>query len=136
MLRKAGLCMAFSLLCVCAYAQEGYIRIDVPKDKQAVGDLADVEGKVSDPKAKVWVIVRPKGSREFYVQPEVVVGRSGGWSCMAYIGRRGQDFLKQFQIRAVANPEVDLSEGKVLSSWPPAELSSEVITVVKSEQAG
>ncbi len=135
MLRKAGLWMVFSLLCVSAYAQEGYIRINLPRDGQAVGNLADVEGRVSDPEAGVWVIVRPKGTLEFWVQRKAQVGKRGNWSTIAHIGRRGEDFGKKFQIRAVANPGVALRKGKVLASWPPAELSSETITVVKAERA-
>jgi len=134
MLRSVGLWMGFCLLCVpVAHAQEANIRIEEPKDDQTVGDLPDIEGRVSSPRADVWVIVRPKGTVEFWVQPQAQVGRNGEWWTIAYIGRRGEDFGKKFQVRAVANPTVELRRGQILSSWPRAESSSEVITVVKTE---
>jgi hypothetical protein len=132
--------IVFSLLCVSvAYAQRDgereYVRIENPKDGQAVGDVADIEGKVSDPNAKVWVIVRPQGTTQYWVQPPAEVEENGKWFSIAHIGRLDQDFGKKFQIRAVANPRVELHEGKVFSSWPSAALSSNIVTVVKTRQA-
>ena len=108
--------VAFVLIASVAYGQERYVRIEKPRDGQTVEGLPDVEGKVSDPKAKVILVVcrwdegvpgpatrRCEQRREILLQrPHWTDGR----------GRRDA-----FQIRAVANPRRELREGQVLSAW-------------------
>ena len=124
--------VAFVLIASVAYGQERYVRIEKPRDGQTVEGLPDVEGKVSDPKAKVILVVRPVGTKEYWVQPPVDVNNDGKFSSSVHIGRTEEDYGTRFQIRAVANPRRELREGQVLSAWPAAELSSEIVTVVKA----
>ncbi len=91
-----------------------------------------VEGIVSDPKSKVWVIIHPVGLRSFWVQPPVSVNRDGSWRVKVYIGRAGQiDIGKEFEIMAVSRPKQQLNEGRILSEWPDVGWRSEIVTVVR-----
>lgn len=113
-------------------APTGHIQITLPMDKSQVPPRAYVEGTVSDPRAKVWVIVHPMDVSAYWVQPSITVGKEGRWKVGAYFGRSGNiDVGKQFEIMAVANPKVILKEGDVLSGWPESEWSSEVVEVMR-----
>lgn len=91
-----------------------------------------VEGRVSDPKLEVWVIVHPVGLSSYWVQPPVSVRRDGRWRVSVYIGRAGDiDVGKRFEIMAIADPKQKLTEGRVFSEWPKAKWRSDVVTVVR-----
>lgn len=111
-----------------------FIRITSPKADQSVDTLAEVTGEVSIADAEVWLVVRPPGLAEYWVQPQAAVGRSKKFEGLANIGRPNQDYGKKFEIRAVANPKVELRVGDVLKTWPPAEASSEIVRVIKAKQ--
>lgn len=134
MLRKAILSVAFIVLIVSvAYAQQerGFVRIDEPKDGARVPWRPCVEGKVSDAKADVWVLVHPTRTSDYWVQPEVGVNKDRTWGATVYLGRAQRDAGQRFEIRAVANPRVNLSEGDVLGAWPRAQWRSDIITVIR-----
>lgn len=108
------------------------IHITEPKDEDLVPQRPDVKGMVADPNAKVWVIVHPTEVSDFWVQPSVTVKGDGTWKVKIHIGRPGHiDVDKQFEIMAVANPKVRLSEGKALRGWPEAQWKSQVIEVTR-----
>lgn len=91
-----------------------------------------VEGYVSDPKAKVWVIIHPMEVSSYWVQPSVSVNKKGTWKVSAYFGRSADiDVGKKFELIAIANAKTNLKEGDVLSNWPEAQWSSEVIEVTR-----
>ncbi|MEW6571972.1 MAG: hypothetical protein AB1390_12540 [Nitrospirota bacterium] len=91
-----------------------------------------VEGRVTDPKAEVWVIVHPVGLSSYWIQPSVTVRRDGTWRVPVYIGRAGDiDIGKEFEIMAIAEPKERLTEGQVFSEWPKAKWRSDIITVVR-----
>ena len=91
-----------------------------------------VEGRVTDSKANVWVIVHPVGLSSYWIQPPVTVQRNGTWRVPVYIGRAGDiDTGKEFEIMAIADPQESLSEGQVFSAWPKAKWRSDIVTVVR-----
>lgn len=103
-----------------------------PVDKVGVKWRTVVKGNVSDPSAKVWVIVHPVGLSSYWVQPQTTVDRIGNWKAALYLGRPGNvDLDKEFNIMAIINPMEALTEGKVLTKWPDAKWRSRIITVIR-----
>jgi hypothetical protein len=134
MLRIAGCLLVLSFVCASfADAEQLSVKITKPANGDTVGDTADLEGKVSDAKAKVWIIVRPTETSDYWVQSEVAVNENGTWSGEAHIGRPGDDVRKSFAVRVVANPKAELREGQVLSRWPAAAALSEIVKVKKGQ---
>src|SRR5437879_7040594 len=65
------------------------IRITAPVDGSEVPWRPIVEGTVSDPESKVWVIVHPLEVSKYWVQPPVTVREGGTWKVQIYIGEPG-----------------------------------------------
>jgi hypothetical protein len=87
---------------------------------------------VADPNAKVWIVVQPLATGEFWVQPAVTVGSDGAWAAQIYIGQPGsKDIGKYFEVMAFANPTLALREGLVLKTWPEAQWKSQVVRVTR-----
>jgi hypothetical protein len=113
-------------------AQNDSIAIKSPYDGARVPERPIVEGVISDTTARIWVIVHPMETRDYWVQPGVTVGKGGVWEVRVYIGRPGTiDVGKHFEMMAVANPTETLREGKVLEMWPTAQWQSEAIEVTR-----
>jgi len=113
-------------------AQEETLTVKSPPDGAFVPERPIVEGLVTDSTAKVWVIVHPMETSDYWVQPAVTVRKGGVWRNQIYIGRPGNvDVGKHFEIMAVANPTQQLREGKVLGGWPEGQWSSEVIELIR-----
>lgn len=133
MLRKVTL----SLLCLVIVisivtGKQSNLRITEPPDNTPVPERPFVKGTVADPNAEVWVIVHPMEVSDYWVQPGVTVKEDGTWKVKIYVGRPGTvDAGKHFEIMAVANPELELKEGDVLSGWPKALWKSQVIEVIR-----
>ena len=109
-----------------------YISIFAPLANTPVRRRPLVEGWVEDSSAEVWVVIHPLTVSRYWVQPPVIVAPDGKWKTRVYIGRAGQeDVGVRYQIRAVANPEVELHENLVLNDWPVAEWSSPILEVVR-----
>ncbi len=108
------------------------INITEPTEGPAVPRRPFVKGTVSDPNAKVWVIVHPMETGNYWVQPSLTPKKDGTWKVMIYIGRPGtEDVGKHFEIMAVANPEKKLKEGDVLSGYPEAKGKTQVIELTR-----
>jgi len=111
-------------------AEEIKLRITAPLDRAEVPERPFVEGTITDPNVKLWVVVHPVGVSDYWVQPNVTIKEDGTWKVKIYIGRPGAvDLDKQFEILAVTDPEIVLTEGKVLDDWPNARCKSQVIEV-------
>jgi hypothetical protein len=107
-------------------------RITAPCDGAKVDPLDFVEGTVSDPNAKVWVIVHPMEIEEYFVQQGVGIREGGKWRVQCHFGEvTAAHKDKHFEIMAVANPKVNLTTGQKLKSWPEAQWKSQVIEVVR-----
>lgn len=128
---RTGITALLMVLGFATGAQALDIQITMPQTQSGVPMRPSVEGKVSDPKAQVFVIVNPlETPDQFWVQPPVVVQPDGKWRAVIYIGRPGSiDVGKRFEIRAVANPKHRLKEADVVGGWPEAEAASSVIQV-------
>src|SRR5262249_6101098 len=106
------------------------IVVTAPPPDSQVPERPIVEGTVTNPNAKVWVIVHPLEVSDYWVQPAVTVREDGHWRVQVVIGRPGQvDVGKYFEICAVANPKVTLQEGQVLTGWPDTQATSNLIDV-------
>ena len=113
-------------------AQEVILTIQSPSSGGFVLERPIIEGTVSTDVSNLSIIVHPVETSDYWVQPEVTVRQNGEWICKIYIGRPGKiDVGKQFEIRAVANPERQLSEGQIFGEWPEAQWKSEVIQVIR-----
>ena len=83
----------------------------------------------------VWVVVRPKGSKQYFVQPPMKVGDDHTWRGAIYIGSVNvANVGLRFQVRAFVNPVTTLKEGDLLQSWPQAELATGVVEVIRGAQ--
>lgn len=133
MIRKIVLVSVFIMIAISVVnAQRITLRITAPLNKARVPERPYVEGTVTRPNDKVWVIVHPMEVSDYWVQPSVNVKGDGSWKVKIYIGIPGSvDVGKQFEIMAVANPRDNIKEGDVLSGWPEAQANSQVIEVTR-----
>lgn len=114
-------------------AQRGGLYLTAPPDRATVSERSFVEGRIADRSARVWVVVHPMETSDYWVQPPVSVREDGSWKVKVYIGRPGMvDVGQHFEITVCGNPRnIYLAEGMVLSWWPEAEWQSSVIEVVR-----
>lgn len=128
---------AFAFVCLflgtqCMAQDKLAVDIEEPDDSASTGHRPVVEGRVTEPKASVWVVVHPIDVSGYWVQPNVTVRNNGAWKVKIYIGRSGdQDVGKSFEIMAFANPGQDLREGLVLNNWPESEATSDVVEITR-----
>jgi hypothetical protein len=106
------------------------ISITEPKDGDAVPELPNVKGTVSDPNARVWVVIHPMKQSEFWVQQSITV-QDSTWEVTVHIGQGTLGVGERFEIRAVANPKEEIGERDVLPGWPDAQSQSRVIKVTR-----
>ncbi|GJL65937.1 MAG: hypothetical protein NPIRA05_09080 [Nitrospirales bacterium] len=100
------------------------------------GDVGEwrtiVTGRVSQPLADVWIVVRPLETRNFWIQPKPTIHKNGEWETRIYLGGKGVSHIgKVFDLRAVANPTDSLQEGLVLPGWPRAESKSNIVRIAR-----
>lgn len=120
---------ALSALNVLATDQSS-LAIQSPKSGARVDHRQEVNGKVSDSNADVWVVIRPLETSDFWVQPPVTVKEDGSWKVVVYFGEAGRHVGKQYELRAFANPVGKISEGRT-TQWPKAAARSNVVEVVR-----
>jgi hypothetical protein len=102
------------------------VQVSYPVANQEVDMTITAEGK-SSPAAKIWIIVHPTATEDYYVQPPAAVAPDGYWSGKVYFGRPNLDKGARFEMQAVANPVEPLKEGLVLRGFPAAAGRSTVI---------
>lgn len=114
------------------------VAITSPKDGLDVEQAHLIKGKISNPKAQVWIIIHPIGFDGYTVQPlpdrdsNYLSIRGDSWSVRVEFGRLGQrDAGKTFEVMAVANPKRQLARGDTLNDWPEAKASSRIIKVTR-----
>lgn len=107
------------------------ITIENPASQARVKPRDTISGKVSDPNATVWVVIHPKLTSDFWVQPPVTVDNDGTWEVEGHFGREGAvDSGKPYEIRAFANPAGELVEG-LRTDWPSGAAKSRVIKATR-----
>lgn len=105
--------------------------IERPTNHSSAQQEVIVEGKVANAET-VWLVVHPESGDFYYTQPATKVQDNNWWISVVFIG--GVQEAKgghKFQIRAFVNPTIALSSGKILRSWPQAELATDAIEVVR-----
>jgi len=115
-----------------AVSQQFNLHISKPSDNEKVPERPLIEGKTSNPTARIWVVVHPMKTSQYWVQPNVTVRQDNTWRTVIYVGRPGNiDVGEMFEIMAIANPRDPLKEGAVLDDWPAGESKSQVIQVTR-----
>jgi hypothetical protein len=127
---KTMLCLLLlSLAPIVALADE--ISIVPPNDP--VGPVVTFSGRSPVENAIIYLIVNPlETPQQFWVQARAVVDRRKNWFGSAHLGDPGPAHRNQkFVVYAVANPEVPLHTGDVLSDLPPARWTSAPVIVTR-----
>jgi len=110
----------------------GVVSILDPGDRETVQSRHRVTGTVEAPASTVWLVVHPRDTGAYWVQPRVATTKTGNWAVEAYFGREGNiDIGREFEILAIAGPRQELLEGQVLPDWPEAAWRSRIVTVVR-----
>jgi hypothetical protein len=80
----------------------------------------------------VWIVIRSAGRPEYYVQAPIKVNADGAWEGPIYTGNSEKACIGlRFQLRAFVNPAKALTADEVIFSWPEAEISSDVVEVMR-----
>jgi hypothetical protein len=110
--------------------QSGFLLlISEPTQDAKVGQELPMQG-TAPAGQRIWLIVHPQGTPDYWVQPPAAANGEGHWKNVAYIGRAGQgDIGQRYEIRAIAAPRTPLKEGKVLKAWPEAQVQSDILNV-------
>jgi hypothetical protein len=99
----------------------------VPMELLAAGKVLNAQ--------TVWVVVRPKGSKQYFVQPPIKVDHDHTWRGVIYAGSVNvANVGVAFQVRAFVNPVDALKEGDLLHSWPEAELATGIVEMIRGAQ--
>lgn len=106
------------------------VQINEPNDGTKVGLELPIKGTSPVPGEKVWLIVHPTHTSDYWVQPPAASGGEGEWESVIFIGREGtEDVGQSYDIKSVVNPKSPLKEGDVLKDWPEGEFTSATIQV-------
>src|ERR1051326_4610260 len=89
-----------------------HITISEPATNTNVAPLQSVTGKVSDPTARVWVIIQPRSAPDCWVQNEASVNTDGSWQTEAHFGEPNRHAAEKFLVVAFARPQTELRPGK------------------------
>jgi hypothetical protein len=129
---KKILILVIILMCTASLeaVQNSKIRITSHQDNAKVDRPAKIEGTVTNPNAKVYIIVHPVDVPEYWVQPRASVNQDGKWTSMVYLGRSTDNNPdKQYELMAIAGPEKSMKAGSVLKEWPGSKWRSQIIHV-------
>jgi len=100
-----------------------------PKSGASLPSVITVRGTASR-HDRVWLIVHPTATSDYWVQAGVERGSRGEWLGEIHLGSPGSaDRGKGFEVLAVAEPEKYLEEGMVLNGWPVSRWRSNIILV-------
>jgi hypothetical protein len=112
-----------------------------PQKKQSVTRKSFIEGTVLSADT-IWVVVRPQHRDEYYFQLPIVVEHDSTWRGQMYVGSASEENVGlTFEVRAFVKPvgvpeSLEVIESVVLTAWPEAELSSNVLVVVRGPEKG
>jgi hypothetical protein len=112
------------------------LEILTPKTNESVSRMLAIEGKTNftsgNDTKNVWIVVKSKMSGICYVQAPISIQRNGSWKGNVIIGREGNgDVGFAYEIKALLNPQLKIKEGDTSRIWPSAEVSTEIIRVVR-----
>ena len=108
------------------------IGITSPTNRSTVSNRETVLVRSPGDVVKIWVVIHPVETGDYWVQPEVMKTEAKAWKVEAYFGRVGTiDADKKFEIMAIGDPRINLKKGDVFKSWPKGRWQSQVIGVVR-----
>jgi len=108
------------------------IQIESPATGTEVAMETVVKGRVSDPKANVFVLVHPLRAKPWWVQRiPAPANRDGSWQTLCYFGDATAGLDEEFQIVAIVSPR-KLKERQTLNEVPKDVVRSEVVTVKRT----
>ena len=129
-LKRATLSAAVCLIGLAAgsRAQTVQVQINSPEQGAEVGRKATVRGTIADPKAQVFVLVRPVQDRYWWVQrvPHPS-NQDGSWETLCYFGTADEGPGEEFQIIALVTR--GLREEQRFEDLPPYIARSETVKV-------
>jgi hypothetical protein len=122
--------MCFPLLLAIPADADKRVTIDIKglKNDDKVQEVTNVAGRVSDPKAQVWLVVKPQHASDCWIQTAAAVGNDGKWLVEAHFGDRNTH-NETFDIMAIANPTNDKTHEGKAKCWPGAGSRSTVVHV-------
>jgi len=83
-----------------------HLTIDEPKDASEIEEYRYlVKGTVSDVNSKVYVVVRPFETLDYWVQEPPTVDAYGNWQVYAYFGEKGIGIGDKYEVIALATDE-------------------------------
>jgi hypothetical protein len=124
--------LAFLLAAGASAAQRLQVAIESPAQGADVRLETVVKGRVSDPGAKVYVLVQPLRVGTWWVQRlPAPSNRDGSWQTLCYFGTVDAGVGEEFQIIAIVSRR-KLKEGQRLTEIPKDAVHSDVVTVKRT----
>ena len=109
------------------------VRIVQPQQNAEVGLTHLVRGNVSDPNARVRVLVHPLLTNLWWVQrPPSPPNQDGSWQTVCYFGTETEGVDEYFELIAIVTRE-RLDEGQTLSNLPDGAIRSDIIAVKRTK---
>ncbi len=135
-MRKMSFVMLITLLCVslasCSKAEkltDVKVQIDSPQQNAEVVLQEIVKGKVSNPKATVYVLVHPLLTHIWWVQRmPSPPNQDGTWQTVCYFGTENKGVGESFEVVAIVTNK-KLEEGQTLTELPKESVRTDITTV-------
>jgi hypothetical protein len=109
------------------------LQVSTPAGSARVCALQEVLGNIGNTAIGardrlVWIVVHPLETPEYWVQqPATVDGETGRWATLVHFGDRGSHDGKSYEIQAFVSLRQQLKVGQVLTHWPEARSTSNVV---------
>ncbi len=125
-------CLTFSS-CDCDKALENVqIKIESPQQSSEVSLESTVRGTVSDPKVRVYVLVHPLKTNQWWVQRSPSpTNQDGSWRTSCFLGTETEGMNEEFELLALATTE-SLTEGQIFKELPQCGKRSDIVTVKRT----
>ncbi len=121
------------LLAACSAPPEQTVKIAITQPVDGAFAVRETlfGGTVSHPDARIFLVVHPLGSYNYYVQHRGH-NHQGRWQVSSILGRAGERGNgREFEVRAVADMSGTLESGQELDDWPEAAGVSEPIVIIR-----
>jgi hypothetical protein len=86
-----------------------YVMISTPAESRILESQMQIEGTVSPPDSRVYILVRPEDSNVWWAQPAPVISGDGAlsgtaaWTTTVYLGNEQDGQYKKFEVVALAS---------------------------------
>ena len=125
--------LAFAALASSPSAAQGYncLTITSPQTGATMTARPTVTGRVCQPDARVWVVVKETNYSRYWVQPEARVNPvTGAWTADIYIGYANTPPGEPFRMIAFGDRQNAFAGGET-PCWPTLSLESPPVDVTK-----